>query len=260
MRKMIIVLIGFIVAACGQNNPAVQPTISPQPGQPTQPIQPTQAPATPITVDPAQPGYPSPLQPYPAPSAPTGSIAAPAELVQAARGRLAAKLGVGEVTLSIQAGEAQQWPDESIGCPAPDVSYAQFTIPGFLLTFGDGTRSYAVHTSLAANPGEPMLWCENQLPIDIAGEAAPATADAQGQAMFELARQDLARQLNIDPATITLIAISAVDWNDSSLGCPQPGVNYMQVITPGYNMRLDAQGKAYEYHSDAKSAVVQCGP
>ena len=78
--------------------------------------------------------------------------------------------------------------------------------------------------------------------------------------MFELAKQDLAKQINTDPASITLLAITPVEWNDSSLGCPKPDTNYMQVITPGYMMRLDVQGAVYEYHTDTRNIVVKCGP
>jgi hypothetical protein len=64
--------------------------------------------------------------------------------------------------------------------------------------------------------------------------------------------------LGIKAEDITLVGAEAVEWSDSSLGCPRPGMNYLQVITPGYRILLEAQGNSYEYHSDQSSRVVRC--
>jgi hypothetical protein len=254
MRKLSIILLGLLAVACGQNAPTASPTATPAISQPSQATQ-APAPTTPAEVEPST-GYPA----YPAPSAPPATIVAPQELVQEAQQRLATRLGIGPEKLSIQAAEAKQWPDTSIGCPSPDTMYQQVIVPGYLLAYSDGSTVYAVHTSLLATPGEPMVWCDKQQPVDLTAAPIVPSPDAQGQAMFELARQDLAKQLGIDPSGITLTFINPVEWNDSSLGCAQPGVNYLQVITPGFLMRLEAQGTTYEYHTDARSAVVRCGP
>jgi hypothetical protein len=73
-----------------------------------------------------------------------------------------------------------------------------------------------------------------------------------------MARQALAKDLGIDIGGVTLQKIEATEWRDSSLGCPQPGMNYLQVITPGYLIVLDAQGSSYEYHTDTGRRVVRC--
>jgi hypothetical protein len=52
--------------------------------------------------------------------------------------------------------------------------------------------------------------------------------------------------------------VEAVDWSDTSLGCPEPGMAYAQVITPGYLIVLGAAGQTYEYHTDEHSSVVLC--
>jgi hypothetical protein len=78
--------------------------------------------------------------------------------------------------------------------------------------------------------------------------------------MAELAKQDLAKTLSIAPSDVTVVSIAPVQWNDSSLGCAKPGQSYLQVITPGFMIRLNAQGQGYEYHTDSTSQVVQCVP
>lgn len=79
------------------------------------------------------------------------------------------------------------------------------------------------------------------------------------QAAVSAAQADLARTLNLSEKEIRLQWIEAVQWRDSSLGCPKAGRGYLQVITPGFRIWLEAQGQTYEYHSDMKGNVVSCG-
>ena len=49
-----------------------------------------------------------------------------------------------------------------------------------------------------------------------------------------------------------------MEWSDASLGCPQPGMAYAQVITPGFRIALEAQGQLYQYHTDTKGQILLC--
>jgi hypothetical protein len=71
-------------------------------------------------------------------------------------------------------------------------------------------------------------------------------------------RWDLAQRLKLPEAQIALVRAEAVDWPDSSLGCPQPGMMYLQVVTPGYRLVLSAGGVSAEYHTDAGGRFVVC--
>jgi len=56
-----------------------------------------------------------------------------------------------------------------------------------------------------------------------------------------------------------VVAFDPVEWNDTSLGCPMPGVVYAQVITPGFRLVFEYQGQQSEYHTDQDgSNVVTC--
>lgn len=72
------------------------------------------------------------------------------------------------------------------------------------------------------------------------------------------ARRDLADRFGVAESQIELAAVEAVEWRDASLGCPEPGRFYAQVITPGYRIVLRAGGEQHEYHSDAGGRVVYC--
>lgn len=75
--------------------------------------------------------------------------------------------------------------------------------------------------------------------------------------LTDLARQDLAGRLKIDAAKITVVSQKETVWPDGSLGCPQPGMSYMQMQVPGSIIELSASGKKYTYHADQRR-VVHC--
>lgn len=68
--------------------------------------------------------------------------------------------------------------------------------------------------------------------------------------VVEIAKSDLAERLNVPVEQIKLVEQEKVDWPDTSLGFPEKGMSYAQVITPGFRIILKAEGKLYEYHSN----------
>jgi hypothetical protein len=88
----------------------------------------------------------------------------------------------------------------------------------------------------------------------------PSTLPPGSETAVKAAVTDLAQQQALDPATITVESVEPVEWPDSSLGCPQEGFMYAQVITPGFLVMLQAQGNSYEYHTDQNDHVVLCQP
>ena len=98
-------------------------------------------------------------------------------------------------------------------------------------------------------------------PPSMTATSSPTLAPTRGDEMLSdpivvqlvaQARADLARRLSLPEESIELKRASAVEWPDTSLGCPQPGFMYAQIITPGYLIVLGANGKEYEYHSDGR--------
>jgi hypothetical protein len=88
-------------------------------------------------------------------------------------------------------------------------------------------------------------------------QSAPAGQGAER--VIQLARQDLAQKLSVPIDEIREVSVEAVEWPDTSLGCPQPGMMYAQVITPGFKVVLAAKGQTVEYHTDASGRrVVSC--
>jgi len=78
------------------------------------------------------------------------------------------------------------------------------------------------------------------------------------QDLIEKAKENLAQRLSIPSSQIDLLEAADVVWSNASLGCPQPGMMYADVLTPGYLILLNANGQEYEYHASKSSDVFLC--
>lgn len=86
----------------------------------------------------------------------------------------------------------------------------------------------------------------------------PVPADPRLQGLIDTAKNDLAQRLAVPIDEIMLVQAESVVWPDGSLGCPQPGMQYAQVLTPGFLIRLQSGDQEYEYHTGRGSTVVSC--
>lgn len=76
--------------------------------------------------------------------------------------------------------------------------------------------------------------------------------------LIKQAIADLSQRLNIAPESIQVLEARSVTWPDGSLGCPQPGMQYIQVLMDGAYILLNAEGKDYPYHSGGSRPPFLC--
>ena len=89
--------------------------------------------------------------------------------------------------------------------------------------------------------------------------APPANEPVPGE-VETAARKLLAGELGADEGDFRLDASERVQWSDASLGCPQEGMMYAQVITPGYKLVFDLAGASHAVHTSSDgSSMVACG-
>lgn len=72
------------------------------------------------------------------------------------------------------------------------------------------------------------------------------------------AANDLAHRLKLPLDQITVISAETVTWPDASLGCPQPGMMYAQVLQAGMRILLSAEGHTYHYHNRGRHSPFLC--
>ena len=78
--------------------------------------------------------------------------------------------------------------------------------------------------------------------------------------LLDAVLEDLASRLKAAKSEVEVLSVEEVTWPDASLGCPEPGKVYAQVLTPGYRIVLKAQGRTYTYHTDRSRHFVLCPP
>jgi hypothetical protein len=90
-------------------------------------------------------------------------------------------------------------------------------------------------------------------------------AQAQGQepppdAVVQLALQTASDNLGVATANLIAVMSAQRDWPDSSLGCPQQGMAYSQIVTPGYIVWVDTDDllTEVEVHTDQGGNSAIC--
>jgi hypothetical protein len=84
------------------------------------------------------------------------------------------------------------------------------------------------------------------------GQAATTSPEAA----IALAKSTLEGKVGIPAATIRLSSATAAEWPDSSLGCPEKGMSYLPVLTPGYVVSLQDNSRTYTVHVAGVTAVI----
>jgi len=143
------------------------------------------------------------------------------------------------------------------------------TIPILIVLF---VTSCAPSAAIGTEPSAPVLPAtETPIPAtatapldgpDTLPAVTPLAMDMlppEAAAMVARVQQDLAERLSAPPgATMTLLSAEALTWPDTSLGCPRPDTDYIQVETSGFQITLLGNGGRYTYHTDLRENYVLC--
>ena len=70
------------------------------------------------------------------------------------------------------------------------------------------------------------------------------------EAAIERARQDLSTRIAVAAGDISETGVDDADFPDMALGAAAEGEMSGQMITPGWRIRLQANGQAYEYRAN----------
>jgi hypothetical protein len=70
---------------------------------------------------------------------------------------------------------------------------------------------------------------------------------------------DAAKRFQVAEDAVVLASAEQVTWGDGSLGCPQPGLRYTQMLVPGFRVTATTTAGRMLYHTDTRGNVVTCG-
>ena len=127
--------------------------------------------------------------------------------------------------------------------PLPSVTPANVSVPeppvtsqppvSIVDTIDPGECSFVHNINACFNDGQPPA----DIPLD------------EYMGSFFMARDDLSQRFCPEPLFVKIRTVERVEWSDASLGNPEPGMMYAQVITPGFKLVLESEGKFYVYHT-----------
>ena len=94
------------------------------------------------------------------------------------------------------------------------------------------------------------------MPVDIGGGIGGTAVPGELTPAQQAAIEALSKNLGVVADKINVISAEAVEWPDACLGVIQEGISCAQVVTPGYKIVLEVNGKQVEYHTDETGTVV----
>jgi hypothetical protein len=185
------------------------------------------------------------------------------QLVEEAIRDLSAQLNVEREDIVVEEALAVDWRDSSVGCPEPGMGYLTVITPGYWIVLKVGSEAYYYHADtrgrLVHCPQEwstpPPGWSQPSPPLVI--QPKPGAPDTM-EKLLDLIKQDLSRRIGANRDQINVVESQRVQWPDSSLGCPEPDMAYLMVITPGYRIVLEAGGQEHYYHTNDNDYFVYC--
>jgi hypothetical protein len=115
----------------------------------------------------------------------------------------------------------------------------------------------------AGKPAPTGIAPPTRIPDAPKDTAAPAGQNVAAAAVPREVRRavvaDAARRFQVAESAVVLSRAEQVTWNDGSLGCPQPGQMYTQMLVTGYRIVATTSAGQMEYHTDSHGFVVTCG-
>ena len=91
---------------------------------------------------------------------------------------------------------------------------------------------------------------ENATPVEQTARVETAGLD-ESKDPETIAKQTVAEFLKVADIDVKVVSMEKREFNDSSLDCPQPGMSYLQVITPGYRIIAEADGRRFDVRVSA---------
>jgi hypothetical protein len=169
------------------------------------------------------------------------------EAVAVAKITVSKKFKIENSEIELKSVEPVEWRGSGVQCHD---SGEGPVVAGHVVRLQIGTNSFDVRV---AN-GEARICGFGQPGLNM----KPGTIEPELQDEVKMATADLATRVNTTPAKIEVLEAVSVVWRDSSMGCPKPGMDYLQVLTPGVRIRLRFGLTVFEYHGAGGRAPVFC--
>lgn len=172
--------------------------------------------------------------------------------VQAAVDNLAENQAVDRENIEVVDFEDANWPTSCLGLAESGEMCLQVITPGWRIELQVNGQTYIYHTDKSGNSIRRAM-----SPEQIETPLTDLQPGGDRPRAVESAIQKLSQELNLDPQEIEVVSALQTTWSDSCLGLGGPDELCMQVITPGWQVILSAEGVQYELHTDQDGSSVR---
>jgi hemin uptake protein HemP len=160
---------------------------------------------------------------------------------EAAKEFLSRELGTSVKDIKLVSIEAVDWPDSCLGVKDPKSACMTVVTPGYELIFEADGVTYEIHS-------------------DKTGKNIVLASTIEEPDIVKVVKNHMVTEYGIKLDLIHTVFYEAVEWSDSCLGVHEPDTKCLQVITPGYRVILDAEGKIYTFHTNEKGSQIILAP
>ncbi|MFZ5884239.1 MAG: hypothetical protein ACOYYI_10710 [Chloroflexota bacterium] len=195
----------------------------------------TDQPEPPAAASYPNPSYPNPS--YPNPADDSAADLTPAQ--QAALALLSQTLNLPVAQLTLVSTEAVTWSNGCLDVERPGTMCTQAVVEGYRIILEADGREYEVRTNETGSMAVIASGMDAGLPIE------------------SLLIRQLAENLGLKEADVSVVSNEAVEFPDTCLGVAMQDVMCAQVITPGRIVVLEADGVQYEYHVSDDGRLIQ---
>ena len=114
--------------------------------------------------------------------------------------------------------------------------------------------------ALNPTPASTVASTPTALPNDLPAIATLSAAEAQGLTHpgLKSAITDLENRMGESLSMLHIVRAEQVTWSDSSLGCPEPGMLYAQVLTTGIWLVLSQREQEFDYRVTDDNGAQLC--
>ena len=98
------------------------------------------------------------------------------------------------------------------------------------------------------------------IPAPIPTGKTPPVKGEVPQAILESILKEAAAQAKVDRDQLVIARAQSVVWSDGSLGCPEPGMMYTQILVNGYWVIIEAGSKQYDFRVGSGGSFRLCPP
>src|SRR5262245_25196267 len=130
---------------------------------------------------------------------------------------------------------------------------------GLIITVTVALNLVVCMRSGLGSPNESMT-TPSETPVSTS-TPQPSPAESQiPEAILEPILKEAAKLANVLRQQLQIVRAEAVVWNDGSLGCPEPGMQYTQALASGYWVVVKSAERTYDFRVRRDGSFRLCPP